>query len=549
MPMTKHHFFGVFDDAWKKLTEKKHAIAGFKATGLVPFNPNQIDYTKILDSASNKKKIQNSNRYIDKHNRVGIHMAFQKIQTILPSDKIALFEKRFSEGYDLNENSDGCFLWKIYKEVKSLLIENTVNEDADNNSTPTPPTSEIDLPTCTISLGTSSPGNSNFLTTVSQSNSPTNTRVIPAILQEEFNEITDFDLPDIQMNSPSPAASLSTAFSPSITLFVSSDNAVEETAINSSFLTEEISLQPSTSPLAQVIPPKASTSSSIQVISFQPPTSSSTQVISPKASTSSSIQVISFQPPTSSSTQVISPKASTSSSTQIISFQPPTSSSTQIIPPKASTQEISPKPSTSSSQKDTGSPAARRKLSFDAWEFSPFKHYLKIADSTIITRKITKVKPKTPPAISGSCYVAMLQLEQDRKEKLLQEKEARKKDREEKRRKREEEKEKKKGKKTKKTSDDCLESDHESSNEEIVFAGSSDDDLQLDTDNCGACGGDDGWDDGEKWIGCNLCVRWFHKDCISIDVASMDEDELQALQFKCHDCERREMRRAKKMKK
>jgi hypothetical protein len=55
MPMTKAHFFKVFDQSWKKAIDKKHSIAGFKSTGLVPFNPNNVDYTKLIDEKSVKR--------------------------------------------------------------------------------------------------------------------------------------------------------------------------------------------------------------------------------------------------------------------------------------------------------------------------------------------------------------------------------------------------------------------------------------------------------------------------------------------------------------
>ena len=48
--MSRTHFFGVFDAAWKKSIENKQAaVSGFRKCGLVPFNPDAVDYGRLLD--------------------------------------------------------------------------------------------------------------------------------------------------------------------------------------------------------------------------------------------------------------------------------------------------------------------------------------------------------------------------------------------------------------------------------------------------------------------------------------------------------------------
>ena len=194
-----------------------------------------------------------------------------------------------------------------------------------------------------------------------------------------------------------------------------------------------------------------------------------------------------------------------------------------------------------SSTADEASSSVIRQLSFDNWQFSPFKHYLKISDKTIITRKITKTKPKTPSAISGTEYFLNLRKQQDKKENKLKEKERRKTEREEKKLKKGNAKTNKKNKKqTEEKEDD--EDDQVINEEDIVYARSSDDedliDIEMNQNICGACEGGEDWDDGDKWLGCNLCDRWDHKTCLSGQIETMSKKHLEKLQFVCPKCAR-----------
>jgi hypothetical protein len=166
--------------------------------------------------------------------------------------------------------------------------------------------------------------------------------------------------------------------------------------------------------------------------------------------------------------------------------------------------------------------------------------YLKISDKTIITRKITKTKPKTPSAISGTEYLSNLRKQQDKKENKLKEKERRKTEREEKKLKKGNAKTNKKNKKQTEEKED--EDEQVINEEDIVYARSSDDedliDIEMNQNICGACEGGEDWDDGDKWLGCNLCDRWDHKTCLSGQIETMSKKHLEKLQFVCPKCAR-----------
>lgn len=167
--------------------------------------------------------------------------------------------------------------------------------------------------------------------------------------------------------------------------------------------------------------------------------------------------------------------------------------------------------------------------SYESLKFSPFKSHLGIGDNVIISRKVTTAQTKIPFAISGDEYVGYLKGKQDKKKRELDEKEKRRIERETKRKKK------------------SVKSNTETNSGEsqvIIFDDNSDDELpEIQTTNsCQACLGDDGWSDDELWIGCSSafknrkCDKWFHKNCLSDNVAQMGEEELKAYELLCDIC-------------
>ena len=86
-------------------------------------------------------------------------------------------------------------------------------------------------------------------------------------------------------------------------------------------------------------------------------------------------------------------------------------------------RELSPEPSTSS-----GLGRSRKPGSFEPWEKSPFRHYLKISDTVIMTRKVSKDNNSSrPSAVSGKEFIALKKQEENKQ--MEEEKERRKKER------------------------------------------------------------------------------------------------------------------------
>ena len=198
--------------------------------------------------------------------------------------------------------------------------------------------------------------------------------------------------------------------------------------------------------------------------------------------------------------------------------------------PEDITNRMSEEPSTSSS--------LERKQSYGTFQFSPFKQYLQITDPSVVpSRKTPKRLSKTPCAVSGKDYIANLRQIHSRKEQEIKNKEERKKIREEKRKLKEASnanKQKKQRTQLEETNDD-----EETSNDEdtIMDLDNSSDEEEIFGENCcGACEGNEEWEDGQKWIGCNTCVRWFHKSCLSKEIELMTAYELESYEFVCNSC-------------
>lgn len=175
--------------------------------------------------------------------------------------------------------------------------------------------------------------------------------------------------------------------------------------------------------------------------------------------------------------------------------------------------------STSMNSTINESSSACRRISFENFDRSPFKQYLKVKDNYNPTKKTTKTRTKTPAAISGNEYFNSMIRNQEEKERILHEKEERKRAREEK--KKENVKGKGKGRSKKK---------------ETIASDSSSEDDGLAENFCSACKGTDGLNDGSRWIGCNTCHRWYHKDCSSEDFEDMTDIEIQGVNFICKYC-------------
>ena len=84
--MNRAHFFKVFDQAWTKAKEAPgNVISGFRCTGLVPFNPDGIKYSKLMNPKKAQEVFENKTRrdLTSNQEKLGLARALNIIETEL----------------------------------------------------------------------------------------------------------------------------------------------------------------------------------------------------------------------------------------------------------------------------------------------------------------------------------------------------------------------------------------------------------------------------------------------------------------------------------
>ena len=80
-PMTKKQFFTVFDQLWSQIKSKKYPVGGFKKSGLLPFNPEAVDYLSV--SNNRRTEILPNEPFLNTERRIGAAHAFILFESVL----------------------------------------------------------------------------------------------------------------------------------------------------------------------------------------------------------------------------------------------------------------------------------------------------------------------------------------------------------------------------------------------------------------------------------------------------------------------------------
>lgn len=136
-------------------------------------------------------------------------------------------------------------------------------------------------------------------------------------------------------------------------------------------------------------------------------------------------------------------------------------------------------------------------MTYENFEYSPFKHYLTITDKIVVAQKTTKIKSKTPSAVSGEETYKVQLKNQEQKEKQQEQKVKWKTERELKKIQKvtEHQQKRKRSVTTDDETDDTL----------IQMVESNSDVGGLNENICSECQGRECYDEPSKWIGCNMC--------------------------------------------
>ena len=132
LQITKNQFFTIFDPAWQQcVSSPQNPISGFKKTGLVPFNPNALDYASLYNpTAAIKEYEEKSSSKSSAGEKLGVNRCFSAFKNILTEEDLSTFENRYDEKYDIVDNTAKNKLWRTYKLMREL-DEGTRSEDKD----------------------------------------------------------------------------------------------------------------------------------------------------------------------------------------------------------------------------------------------------------------------------------------------------------------------------------------------------------------------------------------------------------------------------------
>ena len=110
--MTRANFFPVFDEAFEKAKGRPNNVkSGFRKCGIIPFTPDAIDYSKLI----NPKKAREKYSVVDlcsSEQKLEIIRSYQLMKGELFCENLKLFEKRYNEGYDIQGVTNEDQLWR-----------------------------------------------------------------------------------------------------------------------------------------------------------------------------------------------------------------------------------------------------------------------------------------------------------------------------------------------------------------------------------------------------------------------------------------------------
>ena len=123
--VTRHQFSAIFQRAWSKSMTMTNIIAGFRVTGIYPLNRQAVDGRRksVCESLAERTGLEYIPLYSPSHHRRHV---VQPEVTFNP-EEMALFQTRYEEGYDLNDERYQCWLKMYHPEVRY-----TSNQDEDN---------------------------------------------------------------------------------------------------------------------------------------------------------------------------------------------------------------------------------------------------------------------------------------------------------------------------------------------------------------------------------------------------------------------------------
>ena len=130
--MNKSNFIKVFDRAFEEIKIKpSNVTSGFRKAGLVPFNADAIDYTRVINEEESAKQFKQNNLKCTADQKLGIAMALKCFEKHFSKENLDRFKRRFEEQYDIQEDTLMSETYQVYKSMR-LLLEDKFEFDDKN---------------------------------------------------------------------------------------------------------------------------------------------------------------------------------------------------------------------------------------------------------------------------------------------------------------------------------------------------------------------------------------------------------------------------------
>lgn len=149
--MTKKDFAPILDAVLKTTVKSSTLINGFKACGLFPWNPDQIDYKKCL--GKNYKIINETTTTINIANNIN-NLNLKEFADIISIQTLVKFNNIENIVETENQSEEFFILYKIYEKLKGNQRNSQVdlelekeksNADQSNSANLTTSSSEVEL--------------------------------------------------------------------------------------------------------------------------------------------------------------------------------------------------------------------------------------------------------------------------------------------------------------------------------------------------------------------------------------------------------------------